>query len=192
MKLYNAIYYRTHLDAPHLTLQSIRHTCAAGRGSVQRLFLFCHTECQALFSDLLMGVATHASGFTQPKLDPSHEQCPGPSLLKLPPPPPPQEHNNTGGGGVSRGNTGGGGRLFKGETKRKPEVLGIPNISKAKPAMPQVYSSPRGASEAPVFAPVPPSRAARASKGGTLWTSSALPGPHGARGLHKKSGHERA
>ena len=31
--------------------------------------------CQALFSDLLMAIATHASGFTQPKLDASHEQC---------------------------------------------------------------------------------------------------------------------
>ena len=31
---------------------------------------------QALFSDLLLAIATHASGFTQPKLDASHEQCP--------------------------------------------------------------------------------------------------------------------
>lgn len=29
---------------------------------------------KALFSDLLLALATHASGFTQPKLDPSHEQ----------------------------------------------------------------------------------------------------------------------
>ena len=44
---------------------------------------FCHSfdpeyyvvHCwKALFSDLLLAVSTHASGFTQPKLDASHEQ----------------------------------------------------------------------------------------------------------------------